>query len=731
MSKCFVKGCPTKQDKRTRTTDISLHCFPRSIDRIRQWLSATGQPFDNFEKIVEKVMMPKSTVNYRICSKHFEKECFTMVGSRMKLKSDAVPSIAINLSQENVFATSLDPMPSCSGITTSESDRQRQVEPDLPSWYIDHQYRSNISTSHSLHEEPAISLQTLSSDHSQSTDLEDSGTKNINVKTLEFMTKQYRIIQPNTPSKRKYRDIVPKIDFDVMRDLPRIHKNTKKDVSTTTANLVKTNSVGTWTGSYDFFMSEIANYQRMFEDEDATLENQAVSMPMQITKQYRLSTSTPINVIESRIPRATDFPSNSPIEEQDHGEILDVQIPLTKSEDEQELEESNICLLIDEKGISYVPELAPSPFSEEDYMDETSLDGSAVEDRGEPYVCDQMKTEDDKVPINTATGHMDMKPSDDSAAEHRREPYLCDQVKTEEEEVPINTATEDLCVVKPLVIQEQENYEDTDMENHEDIETTYLSMKSDSPCEGGSEDDSFSLFKDPQSHVVNKQFLCFVCEKSFTHKSHLLTHQKIHTGEKEFSCSECGKTFELKSCLIRHQQIHAEEEVSCSECGTSFNQKSKLIAHQKIHKRKKSCSCPICGKCFTQKSHLNTHLKIHTGEKVFSCSECGKCCNQKANLIAHQKIHLREKFSCSECGKSFTLEADLVNHQKFHTGEKVFLCNECGKCFTLKSNLITHQKIHTGEKAFLCSDCGKCFNQKANLIKHQNIHTRENSNSRC
>ncbi|XP_053567563.1 zinc finger protein 845 [Bombina bombina] len=682
MSKCFVKGCPSKHDKHTKSTDISLHCFPRSIDRIRQWLSATGKPFDNFEKIVEKVMMPKSTVNYRICSKHFEKECFTMVGSRMKLKPDAVPTIAINLFQENVFATSWDPMPSCSGITTSESDRQRQVEaissdsdniteitpePDLLSWNID-QYSSNISTSHSLHEEPAISLQTISSDRSQSTDLENSRTKDINVKTLEFMTKQYRIIKPNTPSKQKYKDIVPEIDVDVIR---RFHKNTstftKKNVSTTTANLVKTNSVGTWTGTYEFFMSEIANYQRMFEDEDATLENQAVSTPMQITKQYRLSTSIPINVIESRIPKATVVHTNSPIKEQHHRDVLDVQIPLTKSEDEQELEESNICLPINEKYISYVPKSAMSPTSEEGHMDMKPSDGSAVEHRGEPYLCYQVKTEEDEVPINTATGRLEENPGTGLL-----------KVKEEDETDDMNSHQTEIHWSLPA---DEDNADIVKVEITED------------------------LFVRHQLGALDEE-----------------TSDSINPGEFT-NCSNASSSYgeNTDTCFnLQNQRSNVGNVVY----GKYFSRQTNLLKHQKIHTGEKAFTCSYCGKCFERKSNLTTHQKIHTGEKAFSCSYCGKCFTWKANLTTHQRIHTGEKaFSCSECGKGFTDQSTLIRHQKIHTGEKAFSCSECGKCFTDKSTLSRHQKIHTGEKAFSCSYCGKCFTQKSSLIKHHKTHT--------
>ncbi|XP_073536984.1 uncharacterized protein [Phyllobates terribilis] len=260
-----------------------------------------------------------------------------------------------------------------------------------------------------------------------------------------------------------------------------------------------------------------------------------------------------------------------------------------------------------------------------------------------------------------------------------------------------------------------------------------------------------------------KQYLCSECGKCFIKKSHLVTHQRIHTGEKPFACSKCDKCYKQKPQLIVHQRTHTgEKPYSCSECGKCFNEKPHLVKHQRIHTGEKPYSCSECGKCFNEKSFLVTHQRTHTGEKPFLCSECGKCFYKKSLLVKHQRIHTAKKpFSCSECGKGFLKKSHLVVHQTIHTGEKEFscsecgkryseifklvrhqrthtrkksfLCSECGKCFMEKSYLVVHQRIHTGEKPFLCSECGKCFRKKSHFVAHQRTHTGEKpySCSKC
>ncbi|XP_072279659.1 uncharacterized protein [Pyxicephalus adspersus] len=203
-------------------------------------------------------------------------------------------------------------------------------------------------------------------------------------------------------------------------------------------------------------------------------------------------------------------------------------------------------------------------------------------------------------------------------------------------------------------------------------------------------------FPTQRNFAAEKPYLCYVCGRFFSRKTHLIEHERTHTGEKPFSCSECGKCFMQKSALALHQRIHTGELYPCPECGKCFTRLSHLIPHQRTHSGVKPFSCSECGKCFLQKSAVTRHMRIHTGEKPYACSICGKCFSMKSNVIEHERTH---------------------------TGEKPFSCSECGKCFTERSNLATHQIIHTGVRPYSCSVCGRGFTTKQNLLKHQQVHT--------
>uniref|UniRef100_A0A8C5PRA7 THAP-type domain-containing protein n=1 Tax=Leptobrachium leishanense TaxID=445787 RepID=A0A8C5PRA7_9ANUR len=107
MPKCIIKKCQSKTGQKDTNPEITLHVFPKNLDRIKQWLEATGQTFHELETISKVVLDDSFRNNYRLCSKHFNMDCYVNKSGKLNLKDDVVPSVfeagSEEIVDENIF----------------------------------------------------------------------------------------------------------------------------------------------------------------------------------------------------------------------------------------------------------------------------------------------------------------------------------------------------------------------------------------------------------------------------------------------------------------------------------------------------------------------------------------------------------------------------------------------------------------------------------------------------
>ncbi len=235
-------------------------------------------------------------------------------------------------------------------------------------------------------------------------------------------------------------------------------------------------------------------------------------------------------------------------------------------------------------------------------------------------------------------------------------------------------------------------------------------------------------------------FACDQCDKRFTGQYDLTRHLQRHAGklERPWVCKICRKRFTCKSHVEMHTKTHFErpassDEFKCSICGKQLAHKGSLTRHVKsVHgETTKSHQCPHCLKYFKQNYTLTLHLQLHSDNpRPWKCNLCQKSFTQRQSLKEHQAVHIGTLFACSymDCCKSFSSEKKLKRH--FHRSHvlmenKKYQCHLCKKLFSLKVILKSHLKRHdNASKIFGCELCPKRFVYRSDLKRHSQTHNR-------
>ncbi|CAH2099478.1 unnamed protein product [Euphydryas editha] len=303
--------------------------------------------------------------------------------------------------------------------------------------------------------------------------------------------------------------------------------------------------------------------------------------------------------------------------------------------------------------------------------------------------------------------------------------------------------------------------------------------------EGGDEesrastiDDSASVHSEFSANISSGPLKCKTCDKSFTYKKALLTHELKHSHgaikmealEKDNSSSFLNETTtSLKRYESESSQDEGEDDNTCDICEKQFSYKRLLLQHKrtkhpmtagfkraKINLKDCSVRCLICDiemKVSAINEHNQTHISVNIKPRnLYTCMECEqqfKSCSALANHIkfVHRLKQPQAKIDAppadlADFCEVVVTKAEPLDVLQSHNGfgevsvndgplvnMSGFTCPICNKqlptLISLKRHVNWHNHVGKSmEKRLECFVCKETFRFQC----HYKIHMREHYN---
>lgn len=265
------------------------------------------------------------------------------------------------------------------------------------------------------------------------------------------------------------------------------------------------------------------------------------------------------------------------------------------------------------------------------------------------------------------------------------------------------------------------------------------------------------------NEAVHSLFTCLCCFKTFTSRSNLERHSRLHTGHRPYACNICGKAFSRKDHLSNHTTKHA---FKCGTCSKRYADRSSLISHYHLdHCAALTNICAYCNKGFSSQEAFEDHVKIHpqfhlaaSGEPEETVEEKHEVASQlstsskgcrlgkpkPSSLLAfykHRSLLERANhaalYTCLVCNRSFDHPWKYSSHLSMHPNEvNVFKCCMCLQVCSTLAHLRQHEAAHFSElsdflgaarlRSLSCSSGDQMFESAHRFQTHLDEHQRMN-----
>ncbi|XP_030833737.1 uncharacterized protein LOC764375 isoform X2 [Strongylocentrotus purpuratus] len=233
------------------------------------------------------------------------------------------------------------------------------------------------------------------------------------------------------------------------------------------------------------------------------------------------------------------------------------------------------------------------------------------------------------------------------------------------------------------------------------------------------------IFRNGDKQVfVIKGLQCPVCEKTFTRRSGVSNHKKVHPDVE----------FVWEEELMGSVDMTSDRPYQCRICLMRFMRRSGLSNHMHSHRIKVGKSNPSPSKTYTKTesdgfllSTDNEGVTSNAEERPFSCEQCLCTFKTKGSLTTHTKVHSHDRQDernhvCDICQCRFISSTNLKKHQKVHTGQPGTPVRT--DPVTMYSQLENAESIDIKTKRpFRCRLCGDTFKAKHLLDDHIQVHS--------
>ncbi|XP_075701872.1 uncharacterized protein LOC142665936 [Rhinoderma darwinii] len=765
MTSCIVKGCAVTW--KSNVPGVILHSFPNTIKLIKSWLLQTGLDFQDMDEVSQKIMEDKLKSEYRICSRHFSPECYTMVeGGRRILKKDALPTLSV---QPSVLSSqSLDSR--IVQIKTEECDYDSSppslVDSGTAPLKIEQCHSQSTSPLHPDHEASGeVTSRCIVTECPNFVEIQHPDVtvhmfpNNLSIVKL-WLQQTGQNFGDLDLAARQVLDMSPSERFGMCSDhfapdsymihgaevklkagaVPTIFPGLQRNIIKEEEVELPFQSESGFDDSYhskehlNVYAEYNRNLRHVATNTDPSWGVRSIGVLTRPILVREASTSTrmlkffnnlqslrctadkAVQCSEFLLGRRDDswsvrpdylyrFGPAVPPRDMSMGEPVTAD-PNQETEDPA-LQNWTSLLQGLTPDTSPLPRNVPVKDSRLFFAMEEVMVSLMQHLLNTPFIEEESKLMTQKF-LKQVLEIVALLTGDKWVlAERDDPPDSPEEVPVKCDDVAMYFSVEEWDYIK----SHKELYSDVVTEEPPDVSELPDDTDSD---ESVSEEEAKDMTKQPNSPEWLPDDGAF----SDYSESELLSEE----DDDEEDSTQGDEDF--SSSLPSSSNVLKDEGAS--------NGGSRMKKYNLLRRRRRIYHCKKCDMTFPKrlafKRHLKSqkHLKSYEEEVDVECEDCGQVFITKSLLIKHRaENHAVKRYACTICGIQYDYKSQFVIHQRAHTGEKPFECEHCGRKFGHKCSLLVHQRRHTKGKTVSCSKCDHRFDTKSQLARHEKIHDHE------